>query len=483
MSLRNDDFGLWLINFDPERPQAHLFASATEAMLAAQQMVQPVPVPWPAKWSPQPDPPAAAPAEDAPLPQRDVLIVTWTVGEARTMAKLLTGDNYDDWYQYRRNVDAYLPKVTGKNAPFNTQKLVRYYHSLGLYFPIRIGNIPALAYKSGLHMAYDGPAMPVVDLWKQIIGDVQPKVVITTGTGGGIGADVLLGDVVIAAATRFHLTGAVMGNKPFHDASYPTSAADVATISSLITQDLLKPNGDRLQSPRIPSMIYPNTANADIVSTNEFAFDDSTDYYQLQGLGKCCDMGDATLGLALGGGNAISWHAIRNASDPQIPNPNNDIKAAGEEAKSIYGQYQMVTSAGSVVATWATVASLFQDKALPEAEAALRANLPAVPAKPAETAESVLLALTASPSFTRTEIKLAQVAQTSLDALKARLQEENVNPDTSDFGAAELKFTDPLQAAHVLYYIEVNNADAEEFSAVYVISNATIVAKFEAVSS
>jgi nucleoside phosphorylase len=483
MSLRNDDFGLWLINFDPERPQAQFFATATEAMLAAQQMVPAVPVPWPAKWSPRPDPLAAAPAEDAPLPRRDVLIVTWTVGEARTLAKLLTGDNYDDWYQYRHNLDTFVPKVTGPRAPFNTKKLVRYYHSLGLYFPARIGNVPVLAYKSGLHMAYDGPAIPVVDLWKQIIAEVQPKVVITTGTGGGIGSDVLLGDVVIAAATRFHLTGSVMGSKPFHDTSYPTSQVDIAAVRSLVTQDLLKPNGDRLQDPRIPMMIYPDADAANIVSTNGFAFDDSTNYFKLQGLGKCCDMGDATLGLAVGTGNGISWHAIRNASDPQILNSNNDISSAAATAKTIYGQYQLVTTAGSVVASWAVVASLFPEQALRQPEMALLAKVPTPPAEPPETAESILLTLTASPSFTRVDVDMGRVPKLTLDALKKRLQEENVNFDSSQFGAAEITFTDPLKTTHVLYYIEVNNTDAEEFAAVYVISAALIVAKFETVSS
>ena len=40
----------------------------------------------------------------------------------------------------------------------------------------------------------------------EIAQAVQPKMMITTGTGAAIGADVLLGDVVIAAQTRFDCT-------------------------------------------------------------------------------------------------------------------------------------------------------------------------------------------------------------------------------------------------------------------------------------
>jgi hypothetical protein len=61
-----------------------------------------------------------------------------------------------------------------------------------------------------------------------------------------------------------------------------------------------------------------------VVTTNFFAFDDSTDYYKLQGLGRGCDMGDAMVGNALQS-FPHSWYSIRNASDPQIPNPNNTL--------------------------------------------------------------------------------------------------------------------------------------------------------------
>jgi|SRR5271154_51654 len=54
-------------------------------------------------------------------------------------------------------------------------------------------------------------------------------------------------------------------------------------------------------------------------------------------------------------GNAldISWYSIRNASDPQIPNPNNDIKEASRHAAEIYASYGGLTTATSLVATWA----------------------------------------------------------------------------------------------------------------------------------
>jgi nucleoside phosphorylase len=346
----HNDAGLHRIQHDPKK-------ASTSASYP--KIVSPVAIPWPAKWHPKPHKMSPAPAADAPLPKADVLVVTWTSGEARTLAQLFAGQELEDWAEYKNNVAAFIPKVTGPKAPFNDPgpENVRYHQSLGLYCMVHVGSISVLCLKSGLHPAYDGPDVPLVDLWTQMIEQVQPKLLITTGTGGGIGADVQLGDVIIAANVRFDSTGQFK-DKPWAHASYPCSKLNEAGMKSLITEDLLKPNGDKLKTPRVPVMIYPSVAGANVVTTDTFAFDDSTDHYKLQGLGKCCDMGDATLGLALSHphkGTTPTWVAIRNASDPQIPNPTKNMKTAQAEAESIYSTYQEITTAGSVVATWATI--------------------------------------------------------------------------------------------------------------------------------
>jgi len=96
---------------------------------------------------------------------------------------------------------------------------------------------------------------------------------------------------------------------------------------------------------------------ATIVTTDFFGFDDSTDYYKLQGLGQACEMGDAMVGQTLAQLPAIKWYAIRNASDPQIPNPTNNISQAKKQAEQIYAQYGGLTTAASVIASWAVVVS------------------------------------------------------------------------------------------------------------------------------
>jgi hypothetical protein len=92
-----------------------------------------------------------------------------------------------------------------------------------------------------------------------------------------------------------------------------------------------------------------------IVTTDLFAFDDSTNHYKLQGLGRACDMGDAMVGNAMQAFPHLAWYAIRNASDPQIPDPSGDIHKAAQQAGQIYSKYGALTTAASVIATWAVI--------------------------------------------------------------------------------------------------------------------------------
>jgi hypothetical protein len=51
----------------------------------------------------------------------------------------------------------------------------------------------------------------------------------------------------------------------------------------------------------------------------------------------------------------VSFYSIRNASDPQIPNPDGNINEASKRAALIYAKYGGLTTAASLVATWAVI--------------------------------------------------------------------------------------------------------------------------------
>jgi hypothetical protein len=348
-----------VLNYNPEEPQARFKSAGVKGACVPKASDRlPSPVPWPSGRAPASSPLHPAPAETDDLSKfrgYDAVVLTWTCAEAAALATLFTpGYATSDWYEYRHNVAAYIPLVTGADAPFNSKMadMARFYHSLGLYFPCVIGGARVLVFKAGLHLGYDGPAAPIRQLVAEIARTIQPKLFITTGAGGGIGSEVALGDVVIAGLVRFNCN-TQFKSKPWRTAVFETAYLPPACLAS-ITPALTKINAARIPNARQTPKIWASSQDT-IVSTDFFGFDDSTEYYELQGLGQVCDMDDAMVGMALQQFLNTKYFAIRNASYPQIPNPNRSIQEAGKQAFEIYSRYGALTTAASVIATWAVI--------------------------------------------------------------------------------------------------------------------------------
>jgi hypothetical protein len=159
--------------------------------------------------------------------------------------------------------------------------------------------------------------------------------------------------VIIAGQTQFFCT-TQFKNEPWKSASYKTTPVPAAALAA-ITPALTSVNAAKIPNARPAPKIWSGPADK-IVTTDFFGFDDSTDYYKLQGPGHlACDMGDAMVGQALQAHPNLKWFAIRNASDPQMPNPNHDIEAANKAAAEIYFKYGAFTTAASVIASWAVI--------------------------------------------------------------------------------------------------------------------------------
>lgn len=355
-----------VLNYDPELPQARFHETAARAAGKSATGRLPAPVPWPERRGPRAAPLDPTPTETDALSRfrgYDAVVVTWTAAEAAALAALFTPDYLPSrWYQYRRGVDAYIPLVTGPRAPFNDRRLdmARYYHSLGLYFPCTIGDARVLLFKSGLHLAYDGPHTPVRKLMLEIAQAVKPKMLITTGTGGGIGAEVALGDVVVASLTRFDCTTQFRG-QPWATRSFSVPPPPRGALAA-ITPDLTRANASRIPGARPTPAIWSGGPLDAVVTTDFFGFDDSTDYYRLQGLGRACDMGDAMVADAMQDCPGVAWYAVRNASDPQMPNAANDIDAARHHAAQIYAEWGAFTTAASAIACWAIIDAAFNPR-------------------------------------------------------------------------------------------------------------------------
>jgi hypothetical protein len=333
------------------------------------------------------------------LPQKDVLVITWTVDEARAMADVLTpGFTKDHWYRYNRNFNQYDPKIR-KGAPAKLMK------RLGSYFPTEIGGKSVLCYKSELHLNQDGmetspgapgnATLPVKDMFHQLIDEVKPSLVITAGTAGGVYAGQDLGTVVMTRGAKFRVQKEFK-NAPFKGKTY-TSDWDVPTKHFDKTLQLMGGFKDKLADPPelIPPTVnyskpvggYPTPSHANkpdiwldgrtvggveqmpkfhpMLTTDYFEFGTSKNHLEAEGC--AVEMGDAVLGLAIeerrqAGKSTPNWLVVRNCSDPQI---NGDLKDTPRSqslqvmwAVYYYRGYGYWTSVMSSLACWAVVAGL-----------------------------------------------------------------------------------------------------------------------------
>jgi nucleoside phosphorylase len=354
---RLDDIQRDIIDFDSEGPEGAAFLAFTKATGLSRF----VDIPWPKGLAPTPA--TRAPVGGAkPLPRADVLIVTWTVDEGHALSRVLTPgkDSRDDYVPYTHNF-ARLSRQMTKGSPAVKAK------RLGAFWTTTIAGKKAVVFKSESHLSQDTnrhfPAngiLPNAELWKQIIGEVRPKLVLTTGTAGGIGKDSEVGDVVVSPIVRFDSTS-WLKKAPFATTHYASQAAHTKFFSQ--ANDLFKANAAQLppDNKRPPAIIVaaPTDLSSSVVTTDIFGFDTTDNHFKLQGLGDACEMGDAVLGMVAKSleDAAPPWLAIRNVSDPEIA-AEGTIKQQAQVAATIYKAYGRWSTVCSAIVCWAAVAAL-----------------------------------------------------------------------------------------------------------------------------
>ena len=351
-----DDIQRDIIDFDSEGPEGVSFLAFTKATGLSRF----VDIPWPKGLAPTPA--SRAPSGGAkPLPRADVLIVTWTVDEGHALSRVLTPgkDSRDDYVPYTHNF-ATLSQQMSKGSPAVKAK------RLGAFWTTTIGGKKAIVFKSESHLSQDTdkhfPAngiLPNAELWKQIIAEVRPKLVLTTGTAGGIGKDFEVGDVVVSSVVRFDSTS-WLKRAPFAGAHYASQIAGTEFFAQ--ANDLFKANASQLPSdntrPPAITVVAPSDLSASVVTTDFFGFDTTDNHFKLQGLGDASEMGDAVLGMVVESlGDAPPWLAIRNVSDPEIA-AEGTIKQQAHAAATIYKAYGRWSSVCSAIVCWAAVAAL-----------------------------------------------------------------------------------------------------------------------------
>jgi hypothetical protein len=324
---------------------------------------------WPADLAPKLDTSFHYTGQDAELPQADFVIFTWTEAEANAMSAVMTPGTWaapvsglPGWNVY---ANQWASKFANRSLPGQPAFVDPY---IGRFMPILIAGRKVLLFKSNFHLARDNASMPVKDMFQQVIEQTQPRLVITSGTAGGIGSRVLLGDVVIANTALFKLDKNFK-NAPFNGTTVTSDYAvpangQLTSLPPLIGKNVAQIKAAHADYPtvvgafrRSPAVFTPSNCQSAlgeppvIVTTDKFEYDTTTNKPSyLQGKGAMVEMGDAVLGLAIKEMNsAAKWLAIRNASDPQVPSN------ASTLSSDVYKKYGYWTSINSTLASWACV--------------------------------------------------------------------------------------------------------------------------------
>jgi hypothetical protein len=346
-TLSGHDLQRELIDFDSAAPEGEAFRSV--ALAAPGGLSNFVEIQWPDGLAPK----AGRKPRGHSLPKADVLVVTWTVDEGHALSRVLTPglDSRDDWMPYTKNFEV-VSQLMVPTAP------ARQFGRLGTYWTTRIGERKVTLFKSDSHMSQDGPKLANAVVWKQIIEDVRPKLVITTGTGGGIGTGGEVGDVIVS---RFITFDCQRGFAQYNGDSYASPAdapssrfAEATELFSFNAQFLPKDNS---RPPKIATATEP--ANG-VITTDFFGFDTSDGHYGLQGKGDLSEMGDAVLGMVCKqiGSSAPAYSIVRNVSDPQIASNGLLIDQQAKLAADIYKAYGRWSTVCSAITCWAIIAGL-----------------------------------------------------------------------------------------------------------------------------
>jgi len=326
----------------------------------------------------------------------DVLIVLYTDEETQALLEVFTGNNswgparQKQWCGYAHNFAKFKAMIGNIGDDKALQQGL-----FGYLSAMKIGGKTVVLYKSELHPKQNGDQLPFIPVLQQLITELAPGLVISTGTAGAIGAALNCGDTVITGSARFHVQNQYADDPQINlmsqDHALLTSTAAVspqyvdyaiANLTGLSLSGLahchtevIGQSGYGFVRPNtVPPKIYvagstnvPGAESMAIVSADYLTVDDNHDLEGLQALGTMNDTDDAFLFYAISRltGPKPAWLSIRNASEPQITasipagtSASAVTRKLAGIAGRIYGIYQYCTTLTSAFACWAVVAGL-----------------------------------------------------------------------------------------------------------------------------
>jgi len=284
-----------IATFDPRQASNYLFATDPGSPTALELAAAAVPptFDWPLPdLIPDPVRPNPKPTSTSPLPQADVLVLTYSPAEGQALADVLTPNwPISRWYPYRNGWQQLKRTVAeGRQVPSHMNDRA------GVWATCQIGTTRAVLMKADLHPGTDGGFRPLVDLWSQMIDQVRPRLVITTGSAAGTGA-LSLGDVVVSR----HLVPAGLdslpGLGPVEECVSPASLR--STKLSLVAKLLPEVTAMLPHAPRAPQIWTDTRARpVSVITGPAFAADLDLEQLRKEHGQVAVDTTDVALGKA-----------------------------------------------------------------------------------------------------------------------------------------------------------------------------------------
>ena len=341
--------------FDPRQASDYLFAADPGSPTALELAAAAVPpaFSWPStELIPDPVRPDPRPTSTSPLPQADVLVVTYGPAESHALADVLTPNwPISRWYPYRNGWQQLKRTVAeGRQVPSRTNDRA------GVWATTQVAGTRAVLVKADLHPGTDDGFGPLVDLWSQVIDQVQPRLVITTGSAAGTGA-LNLGDVVVSR----HLASADLDNP---QAPGLTTAQLEECVSSASLRSTRLPLVVKLlpgvtamlpHAPRPPQIWTDTRARpVSVVTAAAFAADLDLEPVRKEHGQVAVDTTDAALAKACARLTAPPpWVSIRAIISTHAQHQQHPDRAA---AAASHEQFAYAACLGSALACWGLIA-------------------------------------------------------------------------------------------------------------------------------
>lgn len=325
--------------------------------------------------------------EKASLPKADVVVITWTAAEWKALHQVFCTskdiiDNNNDWqkewclYKYEFDlIEPYLQKVV-KDKKGNAPSLFN--HAWGRIFMVQVGEKNILLIKSDMHLAQDGPEVPLQQFTQKICRESQPELILSIGTAGAVRKGDTLGSALISNQAYFDLTLDEKGKfvkeykSDFIALNHKTVKSHWLPVDTYLTTAgkgfMLISEPDVLP----PTPVYESTIikanktqpvteivlDSPVITTDTFLFGSSD--YDLQEKGCIVEMDDAVVG-DICQKEGIEFGFVRNISDPVInKNLNQHLKSVW--AAYIYSEYGLASSFNGALTTWALLAGFAEQE-------------------------------------------------------------------------------------------------------------------------